>query len=80
MVDLSTGKFISVSPPKKAMWACLLSRDSRSANSTLSRAQVVAEAREAQRLGLTQGGEVQRFATPSQLESIARAGSRSTTT
>lgn len=43
-------------------------------NSTLSRAQVVAEAREAQRLGLTQGGEVQRFATPSQLESIARAG------
>ncbi len=44
------------------------------ASSTLSRAQVVAEAREAQRLGLTQGGEVQRFATPSQLDSIRRAG------
>ncbi len=42
--------------------------------STLSRVQVVAEAREAQRLGVTQSGEVQRFATPSQLESIARAG------
>ena len=44
------------------------------ARSTLSRVQVVAEAREAQRLGVTQSGEVQRFATPSQLESIARAG------
>jgi hypothetical protein len=42
--------------------------------STLSRTQVAAEAREAQRLGLTQGGEVQRIATPSQLESIQRAG------
>jgi hypothetical protein len=42
--------------------------------SSLSRAQVAAEAREAQRLGLTQGGEAQRVATPSQLESIQRAG------
>lgn len=42
--------------------------------SNVSRAQVAAEAREAQRLGLTQGGEAQRIATPSQLESIQRAG------
>ena len=42
--------------------------------SNVTRAQVAAEAREAQRLVLTQGGEVQRIATPSQLESIQRAG------
>jgi Domain of unknown function (DUF4148) len=40
----------------------------------LTRAQVVAEAIEAQRLGLTQTGEVQRFATQGQLDSIRRAG------
>ncbi len=39
-----------------------------------TRAQVVAEAIEAQRLGLTQTGEVQRFATQAQLDSIRRAG------
>jgi glycine/serine hydroxymethyltransferase len=44
------------------------------AASTLTRAQVMAEAREAQRLGLTQAGEVQRVATPAQLDSIRRAG------
>ena len=43
-------------------------------HSTLLRTQVAAEAREAQRLGLAHFGEVQRFPTQSQLESIARAG------
>jgi hypothetical protein len=47
---------------------------SANVGTSLSRAQVAAEAREAQRLGLTQGGEVQRFATPTQLESLERAG------
>ncbi len=42
--------------------------------STLSRRQVVAEAIEAQRLGLTQGGEVSRFATAADHERIERAG------
>lgn len=51
----------------------------RDVASTLSRAQVSAEAREAQRLGLTQVGEVQRFATPDQLESARRAGGRDAT-
>ena len=40
----------------------------------LERAQVAAEAAEARRLGLTQGGEVQRVATPNEIESIRRAG------
>lgn len=44
------------------------------AASKLTRVQVAAEAREAQRLGLTQAGEVQTFATASQLERIRRAG------
>ena len=35
MVLASTGKFSSVSPPKKVMWATLLSPDSFSMNSTL---------------------------------------------
>ncbi len=38
MVAFNTGKFISVSPPKNVMCACGLSRDSRKANSTASRA------------------------------------------
>jgi hypothetical protein len=42
--------------------------------STLSRKQVVAEAIEAQRLGLTQAGEVSRFATAADHERIERAG------
>lgn len=42
--------------------------------STLSRKQVVAEAVEAQRLGLTQGGEVSRFATAAEHARIERAG------
>ena len=40
----------------------------------LTRVQVAAEAAEARRLGLTQGGEVQRVATPTEIEAIRRAG------
>jgi hypothetical protein len=47
---------------------------SSSVHGKLSRTQVAAEAREAQRQGLTQSGEVQKIATQSQLESIRRAG------
>lgn len=41
---------------------------------TLTRAQVVAEAIEARRLGLTSGGEAPRLPTAKELESIRRAG------
>lgn len=41
---------------------------------TLTRAQVAAEAIEALRLGLTQGGEVLRIATPAEAARILRAG------
>lgn len=40
----------------------------------LTRVQVAAEAAEARRLGLTLGGEAQRFPTPNEIESIRRAG------
>ena len=50
------------------------------AKSTLTRVQVVAEAREAQRLGLLDGGEVSKFATPAQAEQIRMAGERALTT
>lgn len=50
---------------------------SSTVHGTLSRTQVAAEAREAQRLGLTQAGEVQKIATQSQLDSIRRAGEQS---
>ena len=47
------------------------------AASTLSRAQVIAETREAQRLGLTETSEgAVRVATPAQLEQIRAAGLR----
>lgn len=45
-------------------------------DSQLSRAQVRAEAVEAVRLGLTQGGETQREVTADQLAQIQRAGQR----
>jgi hypothetical protein len=44
--------------------------------STLTRARVVAETREAQRLGLTDSGEVLKLATPAQAEAINLAGER----
>jgi hypothetical protein len=50
------------------------------AKSTLTRAQVVAEAKEAQRLGLLEGGEVIKFATPEQAEQIRLAGERAVST
>lgn len=43
---------------------------------TVSRAQVVAETREAQRLGLIGGGEVTPVATAAQLQAIQMAGQR----
>jgi hypothetical protein len=50
------------------------------ANSTLSRVQVVAEAREALRLGLLDSSEVAKVATPAQAEQIRLAGERAVTT
>jgi hypothetical protein len=47
-----------------------------SVQSTLTRAQVVAETREAQRLGLIGGGEITPMATPDQLRAIQLAGER----
>ncbi len=52
----------------------------RSFQPQLTRAQVVAEATEARRLGLVQDGEVQRVATPRELAAIARAGSMAVNT
>ena len=46
------------------------------AGDTKTRAQVRAEAREALRLGLLSGGEVTKFATPSQNAQIVAAGLR----
>lgn len=51
----------------------------QTAQSTLTRAQVVAETREAQRLGLIGGGEELKIATPEQVESIRLAGERAVT-
>jgi hypothetical protein len=50
------------------------------AKSTLTRTQVVAEAKEAQRLGLLEGGEVIKFASPEQTEQIRLAGERAVAT
>lgn len=50
------------------------------AKSTLTRTQVAAEAREAQRLGLLDAGEVTKFATPAQAEQIRMAGERAVAT
>jgi hypothetical protein len=50
------------------------------AKSTLTRTQVVAEAKEAMRLGLLEGGEVIKFATPEQAEQIRLAGERAVAT
>lgn len=50
------------------------------AKSSLTRTQVVAEAREAQRLGLLESGEVIKIATPAQAEQIRMAGERAIAT
>lgn len=48
----------------------------RSFRPMLTRMQVAAEAAEARRLGLTLSGEVQRFPTSNEIESIRRAGAQ----
>lgn len=48
----------------------------RSFRPMLTRMQVAAEAAEARRLGLTQGGEAQRFPTAKDIESVRRAGAQ----